>query len=73
VVPLVMEKLTMRLLALRWVVASILTQEGIQSAHTAGNFYQLLDGSWSEIVASHSTLRELVDGQSEVTLRLVIP
>jgi len=33
----------------------------------------LLDGSWSEIVTSHSTLEELVDDQSELTLRLVIP
>ena len=61
----------MRLLALRWNVASVLKQEDIKRARTASTFYKQIDGRWSEIVTS-STLSEIVGGQSEVALRLVI-
>ena len=63
----------MRLLALRWNVASVLKQEDIKRARTAGIFYkQNLNGRWSEIVPSSSTLSEIVGSQPEVALRLVI-
>ena len=62
----------MRLLALRWNVASVLEQDDIKRARTASTFYKQTDGRWSEIVASSSTLAEIVGGQTEVALRLVI-
>ena len=62
----------MRLLALRWNVASVLKQEDIKRARTASTFYKQIDGRWSEIVTSSSALSEIVGGQSEVALRLVI-
>jgi len=68
----VVEEPTMRLLALRWNVASVLRQEDIKRARTASTFYKRIDGRWSEIVTSSSTLAEIVGGQSEVALRLVV-
>jgi hypothetical protein len=62
----------MRLLALRWNVASVLKPEDIKRARTAGTFYKHISGRWSEIVPSSSTLSEIVGSQSEVALRLVI-
>jgi hypothetical protein len=62
----------MRLLALRWNVASVLKQEDIKRARTAGTFYKQTNGRWSEIVPSSSTLSEIVGSWSEVALRLVI-
>ena len=70
--PLVIEGPTLPLLALRRAVASALKQEDIQRVYTAGTFYKLIDGRWSEIVASHSTVGEIAGDQLEMTLRLVI-
>jgi len=63
----------MRLLALRWSVAGVLEQEEIKRvARSAGIFFKQTDDGWSKIAASHSTLAEIVDGKSDVTLKLVV-
>jgi len=71
---LVEEVTTMRLLALRWSIAGVLKpEETKRRARTAGSFFKQTDGKWSEILASHSTLEEIVGSESEVDLKLVVP
>jgi hypothetical protein len=70
---LVEEETSTRLLALRWRVASVLKQEEIKRARTAGTFYKRTDDGQSEILASHSTLEEIAGGRSAVTLKFVVP
>jgi hypothetical protein len=63
----------MRLLALRWTASGVLEQEEIKRvARTAGTFFKRTQDGWSKMAASHSTLAEIVDGESEVTLKLVV-
>jgi hypothetical protein len=50
----------------------VLEQEEIRRARTAGTFFKQTDGEWSEILASHPTLAEILDNKSEVTLKLVV-
>jgi hypothetical protein len=66
------EETTTRLLALRWSIASVLRQEDVKRARNASTFYKRIDGRWSEIITSSSTLGEIAGNQSEVALRLVI-
>jgi hypothetical protein len=62
----------MRLSALRWSVAGVLEPEDKKRAvRTAGTFFKLSGSRWSEITAAHSTLADIADGESEVTLKLV--
>jgi len=63
----------MRLLALRWSVSGVLRPDEMKRARTAGTFFIQTDGKWSQISAMHSTLAEIIDLKSEVTLRLVVP
>ncbi|KAH9956013.1 hypothetical protein BC827DRAFT_1271215 [Russula dissimulans] len=68
------EVITMRLLALRWSIAGVLKpEEAKRRARTAGSFFKQTDGTWLEILASHSTLEEIVGSESEVDLKLVVP
>lgn len=69
---IVEEETTTRLPALRWSVAGVLEQEEIRRARTAGTFFKQTDGEWSEILASHPTLAEILDNKFEVTLKLVV-
>ena len=70
--PLVDAETTMRLSALRWSVAGVLELEDKKrAARTAGTFFKLSGSRWSEITAAHSTLADIADGESEVTLKLV--
>jgi len=64
----------MRLLALRWSIAGMLKpEETKRRARTAGSFFKQKDGKWLEILASHSTLEEIVGSESEVDLKLIVP
>ncbi|KAI9508639.1 hypothetical protein F5148DRAFT_1283811 [Russula earlei] len=67
------EVTAMRLLALRWSIAGVLKPEDTKRARTAGTFFKQTGAEWSEILASHSTLAEIVDDKLEVDLKLVIP
>jgi hypothetical protein len=70
---LVEEETTMRLPALRWNVTSVLEQEEMKRARTAAStFFKQTEDGWVKIAASHPTLEEIVAGESEVTLKLVI-
>lgn len=71
--PLVEGERTMRLSALRWSVAGVLEPEDMKrAARTAGTFFKQSGSQWSKITAAHSTLEDIADGESEVTLMLVV-
>jgi len=69
--PLVEGERTMRMSALRWSVAGVLEPEDRKRARTVGTFFQQSGRQWSKITA-HSTLEDIADGGSEVTLKLVV-
>jgi hypothetical protein len=70
--PLVEGEETMRLSALRWSVAGVLEPEDKKRARTAATFFKESGKQLSKITAAHSTLKDIANGKSEVTLRLVI-
>jgi hypothetical protein len=66
--PLVEGEETMRLSALRWSAAGVLDSEDKKrAARTAGTFFKQSGSQLSE----HSTLKDIADGGTEVTLKLV--
>jgi hypothetical protein len=44
----------------------------MKRARTASTFFKETADGWLKIAASHPTLAEIVDGESEMTLRLVV-
>jgi hypothetical protein len=62
----------MHLSALRWSVAGVLGPEDKKRvARAAGTFFKQSGDQWSNVTAAYSTLKDITDGGSEVTLKFV--